>query len=268
VKIEFWDRTSSKLRLGLLAFILIGVLTYQSATSLLDSAQALADRDAISESLQALLSSLAEAEAGRRGYALTGQERQLKQYQTASNRVGLLVEEVRRLTKDSVRQQRRLDTFEYLIAQQLDLLAESIDERRNLGFNLDRQAALTYRSQEVMELIQSQVLTMAQDEERIFAEPRLERKEAAAKRTIYLLVVGNLLALVIAAVAVFRAEVDSRERAAAEMALQNDQAWQELQLQVKAKGLATAGERSAGDHPGQTPVRQVAAPLLDALPRR
>jgi CHASE3 domain sensor protein len=191
-------------------------------------------------------------DAPQRGYVLTGGETQLAQYQAANNRVALSIEALRGLTKDSPGQQERLDALEPLIGQQLDLLAKSIEERRGQGFDLNQQAVATSRAQELTDRIQKEVLSMADEEDKVFANPPSERKEAAAKRTLSLLLIGNLLALVIAASALYRADTESVLRAAADEELRKSTAWQEFRLQVGTKGLPATHEGPTGHHLIQT----------------
>jgi CHASE3 domain sensor protein len=268
MKISLWDYSLWKLRLGLLVLMALPVGTYLSATSLLESANALADPDAISENLQVLRFNLSEIESAQRGYVLTGGEAHLVRYQGASNRLAQSIDALRHLTKDSPDQQERVNALGVLTDEQLDMLAKSIEERRGQGFDLNRQAVATYRAEQLMSRIQSAVHAIADEEEKVFAKPRWERNNAASKISIFLLVIDNLLALVIAASAVYRAETESALRGEAEGKLEKSQAWQEFQLQGGPKRLPATDEAPAGDHPVQESGRGVADPLLDVPPRR
>jgi CHASE3 domain sensor protein len=252
MKKQLWNDSISKLHPRLLAVVGLAAVTYWSAASLIQSANALADRDAISENLQALRFNLTEVESAHRGYVLTGGAGSLAQYQGASSRVALSIDALRGLTKDSPGQQGRLDALEPLIGQQLDLLAKSIEERRSKGFDLTQQAVVTSRAQDLTHRIQKEVLSMAEQEDKVFAIPRSEAKEAAAKRTLALLITGNLLALVIVGSALYRADTESALRAAADAELSKSRAWQEFLLQAGTKGLPVTDEAASEDHLIQT----------------
>ncbi|MBT0769906.1 CHASE3 domain-containing protein [Kineosporia sp. J2-2] len=95
-------------------------------------------------------SSLTSAETGQRGFLITGQDDYLAPYTQAQSDLESQQEELRELTSDNARQQKRLDTLAPLITAKLSEMQNTIDLRREQSFRAARDVVLTNQGKTVM----------------------------------------------------------------------------------------------------------------------
>ena len=94
--------------LALAIFVIVGVVSYRGTTQLIAGSDSRKHTYEVLGRLEETLSLLQDVEIGQRGYALTGEESYLESYQTALGKIDKSLQEVRKLTEDNLRQQRRL----------------------------------------------------------------------------------------------------------------------------------------------------------------
>ncbi|MGE5599909.1 MAG: CHASE3 domain-containing protein [Pseudomonadota bacterium] len=122
---------------SILAFALLIALGWssrQSTRDLIENNQWVLHTQEVLYELEQLLSTVMAAETGQRGFALTGEERFLDQYQTAIRLTPESLARVRELTSDNANQQRHLDRLAPLIEQRFGLLATNLADRQAGGF--------------------------------------------------------------------------------------------------------------------------------------
>src|ERR1700693_1146339 len=116
-----------------LAFLLllgIGAVAYRSITSLTKTSQLISHTHKVLEDIAGVLDLLKDAETGQRGYVITANEAFLEPYQTGVAGVSATIKDLRQLTSDNARQQKRIDEAEPLIAAKLAELKLTVDMRR------------------------------------------------------------------------------------------------------------------------------------------
>ncbi len=101
--------------LALIALTLVGAVSYDSTSKLIDSAQWVRHTNDVLKGLDELLSGMKDAETGQRGYVITGEARYLEPYQGAREEVDQKQRALRELTIDSPVQQQRLSAIEPLV---------------------------------------------------------------------------------------------------------------------------------------------------------
>jgi CHASE3 domain sensor protein len=79
----------------------IGVLSYRTTTSLIDTERRVSHTHEVIASLEAGLAILTDAETKQRGFLLTGDEQFLKDCQKAQSQVAGWMESLRKLTADN-----------------------------------------------------------------------------------------------------------------------------------------------------------------------
>lgn len=143
----------------------------------------------VKESLATLLDSLKDAEAGQRGFLLTGDEAFLEPVDAAVRDEPLLVEAVRKRVSDNPVQLRRLDALAPLLSQRLAAIRDSIRlARRN---ERDRVAEIvSTRSAPAMAEIRARIDAMDRSESALLIE---RRQEAAAIREQFIAAVGGIV---------------------------------------------------------------------------
>jgi methyl-accepting chemotaxis protein len=182
--------------LALIIMAVIGTVAYRSSSALITNSRWVVHSDEVIINLERLLSLLQDAETGQRGFLLTGAERYLAPYNAARPRVQTATSEIKKLTADNPNQQRRIDALEPLVRSKLSELQETIDLRRQKGFEPAVNVVLTDRGKKVMDDIRSLVGEM-EGEERQLLQQRTEESEASAQSTRYTIILGTLTAIVL-----------------------------------------------------------------------
>src|SRR6267378_5467666 len=139
--------------MALAILLVIGFLTYRSTTKLIETNRLVAHTYEVLADLEALLSTLKDAETGQRGFLITGDEPYLEPYHAALAKIDSIVKELRRLTSDNLNQQRRLDVLEPLISKKVEELKETIEARKQKekGFEAALQIVRTDKGKKVMD---------------------------------------------------------------------------------------------------------------------
>ncbi|HLY62036.1 MAG TPA: CHASE3 domain-containing protein [Terriglobia bacterium] len=141
--------------LALALMIMIGLFSYRSTVLLVKSGESRQRSNAVQKDFQRLLAELRDAEAGQRGYLITGEEHYLEPYFSALAGLDPTVKEVRTLSAGDVEEQESLDALEPLIARKLAELKQTVDLRRERGFDAAQAVVLTDRGLTTMEQIRT-----------------------------------------------------------------------------------------------------------------
>lgn len=199
----------------------IGLVSYQSMTSLIESSNQAASTQKVLGELEDVVSQMKDAETGQRGYLLTGKERYLESYRTAIKAVEQDIKELRKLTADNPNQQRRLNTLERLSAEKLAELKQTIDLRRNKGFEAALQVVLTDKGKNLMDEIRS-VSRESENEQKELLKQRSAAASLRTRNTIFTFSSGIFLNFFILAVVYhfIRREIGERKRT--EVALEKE----------------------------------------------
>lgn len=166
------------------------------------------------EALGTFLSDLRAAETSVRGYMLTGEPEYLDPYHAAVIAVQRDLSQVRKLTADSASQQRRFDRLEPLVRARLDKLEEALGFHRVGERPNPMQAATIYEGTMLMDHIQS-LASILREEENSLLEQRNEDAHAAGRTTVFVIVCGSglLLLILLAGGRAIDLDIAKRERA-------------------------------------------------------
>ncbi len=132
-------------------------LLFLGTRKVFDASHDVAHAHEVLASSEHLLSTLADAETGQRGYIITGVPSYLEPFQTAKARVQGSVGRLRTLTSDNIEQKPAIQDIERLVADKLDELAETIALRRDKGLEAARRVMLTDRGKRIMDTIRSRL---------------------------------------------------------------------------------------------------------------
>ena len=157
---------------GIAAFTLAAIATvaYRNAARVAEDNAWVAHTYQVRAELAALLSLLTDAETGQRGYLLTGEDNYLAPYQAALGQIKSTLEDVTKLTVDNTDQQRRLTVAAPLIDTKLAELKQTIDLRRNEGFDAAAKVVLTNAGKDTMDRIRALVAAADQTEKDLLAQ--------------------------------------------------------------------------------------------------
>ena len=175
----------------------------------------------VEHKLDETLSLVTDAETGPRGYVIMGQEVFLEPYFTAiSSTKGIIphLQELRRLTFDSPRQQQLLDKLDPLVRNKLDFMNKVVQKRRSGGFEAAKELIATDRGRLVMIEVHRTLQEMNNYESAL----RMHRSNDAAihsQNTVFALItgVGSGISLLVFSFIVVNREVGKRKRAEEEL---------------------------------------------------
>jgi methyl-accepting chemotaxis protein len=188
--------------LALAILLVIGVVSYRNMVAFSSSVEWVTHSLQVRDNLGKLLTKLTDAETGQRGYVITGEERFLEPYRGASQAVSQEMNDLRKLTADNSSQQQRLDALGPLITDKFDEVQETIDLRKNKGFEAASKVVLTERGKQKMDEIRKVIGDMTNEENQLLKQ-RSDDERVRARSTELTIVFGTLIALVLLLLAGF-----------------------------------------------------------------
>ena len=191
---------------------------------------------------------LANVEAGQRGYIITGEEQFLEYYDAAislNNGISQHLQELRQLTSDNPNQQQRLDLLDPLVTEKLAFAQETIDLRRDVGFDAAQNAVLTDKGRQIMDDIR-QVLAEMQNEEQELLQQRSNAASASLQYTLLTLIIGAGLSISLLSLSYYIVNREVNVRRRAEEALQQLNRELDQRVEQRTSELA-ASERNFRD---------------------
>ena len=187
---------------GLLCLLFVASFSYFTGGRLIETSGMVAHTHQVLETKNDILSYLKDAETGQRGFLITGEPHYLDPYNNAVRVIPEKVSQLRQLTIDNPNQQRRIAELDPLIQSKLSELEETIDVRRQRGFEPAREIVLTDRGKQVMDNIRTKLDEIDSEERTLLAERDAAAKGAGATlRAIVLF--GTLIAFALTAIVTF-----------------------------------------------------------------
>ncbi len=199
--------------LGIL--LLVGVILYRFTTGLIEAGESRNHALGVLEKLEFLLTELEDAEAGQRGYLITGEESYLKPYEASEEMVRQTTEELWKLTVDDTDQQRRVQALVPLITAKFGQLRQTTELRKEEGFGAAQQVLMTIQGKWTMDAIRELTTVMASREEELIARREGESK-AAARKTVLTFFIGSSLSFALLIFVFGLLNRETRDRAQAE----------------------------------------------------
>ncbi len=181
--------------LALAVLMIVGVVSYNSTTKLIDSADWVRHTHEVLNGLDTMLSEMKDAETGQRGYVITGEERYLEPYRNAHELVDQKLKHLRQLTVDNPIQQQRLADLGPLIVSKFTEMQLIIDLRKAKGFPSAAQEILTDKGKNLMDSIRKLAAEMQEEEIQLLAKRSAEEKDRA-HRTEATIIAGSLCSFV------------------------------------------------------------------------
>jgi signal transduction histidine kinase/ActR/RegA family two-component response regulator len=135
-----------------------------------------------------------DAETGQRGYLLTGNDDYLSPYRSALERVSFLQGELQRLTADNPLQQQRLRGLAPLLQRKLEELAQTVQLRRDVGFDAALRIVRSDVGREFMKQIDATLMAMTRDEQALLTQ-RLAETDRRGILVRWLMIGGTALAI-------------------------------------------------------------------------
>ena len=206
--------------LAALMTIFLGFLSWRSAQLAANDADWVTHTYAVMDTIELMSKHVTAVEVSARTFALTGQDSSLTQYESARIAVAQDEAELRWLTTDNPREQRRMDVLEPQVRSELKLTDTIIAERRQL------KAVLGASEIRQTETLVNAVLSTSQDmhaEEMQLLTRRIQRAQAGRRFTGFVIAVSIFVGaglLALARLAINR-EIDVSSQGRAQMAVLN-----------------------------------------------
>jgi len=183
-------------------FLISGWIAYFNVQALRDDNQKIYHSHQVIRALDAVLSSIKDAETGQRGFLLTGEESYLDPYNAALLALAPQLDELAQLTSDNPRQQRRIAQLRQQISAKLAELKQTIDLQREQGAQAALAAVRTNRGKTEMDAIRAQLGAMDQ-EEAALREKRLAEMADAYRTAIISGILTGLLGIILTGIVGF-----------------------------------------------------------------
>jgi signal transduction histidine kinase len=207
------EATTAGFFLALLILVSIAAWMYRDTKELIRSEDSAMRSYEVLKVLGALSLDFVEAQAGRRGFVMTGAAHELERYESAKDRIDGDLAALPKLTADDPYQQQRLLVLRPLLARRLAMWRESVELRKAEGFESERQRQLTQEGRDLNESIRAAIGEM-EGEEKGLSESRQLEARASAQYAMRFLVRGTLVgvALLMLVFALLKREISHRER--------------------------------------------------------
>lgn len=212
--------------LGLAAALLlvgaVGLISYRSTRGFIETTDWVTHTQEVLEKLNVLQVTLMDAELGRRGFLLTGEDRYLEPCDAAFARANQQVADLRALVADNPAQQQRLDTLEKHLNPLLAQLGEMIDLRKRQGPPAAQKIDRPLPGDQRMEQIRGALRDMADAEKALLQERKQQIRPAEVMTTVTSALAGALAVLFVSLAGWFiRRDMMARQRAEAELQAAN-----------------------------------------------
>jgi CHASE3 domain sensor protein len=167
------------LSLGLIA--VTEWIAYRNMVMLIETGQVVSHTLEILSNIKDLKSQILEAESARRGFVITGKAWHLSRFNGATQKLQDLMVQLHTLTRDDPVEQSRLEHLAPLITKKIDSLNQSIRLRRQQGFNLDQQIAITDAGKVIRDDIQQILDDLAKTEKQQLWQSYVQRTTRAQR---------------------------------------------------------------------------------------
>jgi len=181
------------LGLSLLLLFISSLASYISIENLIKSSKMVSHSNQVINNLEAIISTLKDAETGQRGYLLTGEAVFLTPYTGAKEKASDLLDEVQRQTVDNPTQQLAIKKLEVIIRDRMRLISKTVDFKKEGG---SVGVADMLKGKEYMDSARRIIKAMEEEETRLLTI-RTEDQNKLAGFTPGLILFAALLAILI-----------------------------------------------------------------------
>jgi len=177
--------------LGPIVLAIVGWITYTNAERLQEAYDQRRSTYQVIEQVETTLARIVDAEAGQRGYIITGNERDLEPYHAAVSSLDREIAELLDLVSANPKHVTRAQSLRNLARQKLEELAEAINLRRERGFEAAQAAVQSDRGKKLMDDIRS-LLDQIRSEETALHPQRAALASALTRSTLNSVLYGTI----------------------------------------------------------------------------
>jgi methyl-accepting chemotaxis protein len=196
MRLTIGKRISFGYGVSILLLLLVAGSSYRSTRQLVEAAHWREHTYQVLSSLEAVNASMLDAETGDRGFLLTGEDSYLEPYRSGLTRIEQQQRELRALTIDNPPQQARLEHVAGLIASRLALLGDTIQTRRDKGFDAARQIVIQGHGKRLMDDVRQALAEITAVEKSLLQTRERETDQGVAMAYNTILIGGSLAILI------------------------------------------------------------------------
>jgi signal transduction histidine kinase len=218
--------------LSVLLLSVVSVIAYQNSQQLIKSDDKVKHTYKVLKTLTDVLTTLMDAESGRRGYLLFRDEEELERYHLAIQSIRPQIDLLRQMTATHSYQQQRLTELETLINQRIQLFQQSI-ELIQAGKQVTDVPALIILENKKNQADIRDLMTEIQQEEEQILERWVGQYESSMHATIVIEFLGTFLsfAILLGVYALLYQQISKRQQAEAiQRSLTHEKELSELKL--------------------------------------
>jgi signal transduction histidine kinase len=172
--------------------------------------------------LESVLSGIEAAEAGERGYLLTGKASYLTDYLQGAQNTKAVIAGLGKAAPHDAGHARIIERLEQQVDAMLTQLADTVELRKTSGLGVVRQKVLSDRNEDPMDNIRAVIGTMQQIEYGLIGK-RVNAQRAAALIGEWALIVGGAIALALGILALASVERSVKDRETAHALLEQSE---------------------------------------------
>jgi signal transduction histidine kinase/DNA-binding response OmpR family regulator/CHASE3 domain sensor protein len=217
--------THTKTNLGFaiasLIIIVISISSYLSITKLVNASHLVSHTLEVRSDLEKLSSALLRAQNQLRGYHISAQDYYLNQYYEALAETNGILKQTRTIVGDNSYQIERLDELDPIIKKRIERWEKFIGLRKTQGFEAVRLAILGSDGKNLDQNIRRIIDEMNGEEDRLLRD-RTQKARGTAEKTVFMVALGSVLALLLIGIAAYFAHRDTLARARIQRSLEED----------------------------------------------
>jgi len=161
-----------------MVFVFISIASYITSEGSTEAMKGVDHSHLVLQSIEEMLAQTTNLETGQRGFLLVGEDSYLEPFILGQQKINLVLKKLREITSDNPRHHQHLDSIEPLIRAKTAELQETIDLRKEKGFESAMVVVRSNRGKKIMDEIRAVAAEMKDDENKILHERELKDEEA------------------------------------------------------------------------------------------
>ena len=258
MRLSIQNKLFAGFAVSLLILLVISVVAFRGTGSLVSNQDDVVHTYEVLGGLEVIVGSLKDAETGQRGFLITGEERYLEPYTAGLAAINDEIDKVSDLTSDNPAQQQRIAEMRPFVAEKLAELEETINLRRDEGFEAAQTVVLTDAGKESADALRGIIDEMVAEEAALLIE-RATSTDSAASMIKQVILGGFVIALLATGAIAFFLSRSIAGGVAKVSAGMKAIAVGNLSTEVEIKSKDELGEMSAAYGEMQTYLRETAA---------
>jgi signal transduction histidine kinase len=227
--------------LSLLIFAFIAFFSYRATRRLIETDVWVSESHEAFNQVDALLLEVLEVESAARGYVLGGKDFYLDPYFTAVGKIDQTLRDLQKMTAANPRLQSRILAMKGPIENKLSYHRRQIEMRSKAGFKPGTDVLASGTGHELMDKIRA-IADEVKAEEKTYMDQHKAEARSAAQQSIYLLMLGSVLAFAILISIYYnlRKEISRRKRTEATLIHLNEELEQRVTKRTEELAVANS----------------------------